>query len=130
PGVRDPLAAAHPWYVLCELTSARAADPVEDLLEQSLAGALAEGLVLDAAVARSARDRQAFWKLRETIPEAQRLDGRFSRACRELARRQRARRPPGRLRTRGRWQSALQPQPGSGQRSRRLSRPGRAGQAR
>jgi len=75
PGVRDPLAAAHPWYVLCELTSARAADPVEDLLEQSLAGALAEGLVLDAAVARSARDRQAFWKLRETIPEAQRLDG-------------------------------------------------------
>jgi FAD/FMN-containing dehydrogenase len=75
PGVRDPLAAAHPWYVLCELTSARAADPVEDLLEQSLADALAEGLVLDAAVARSARDRQAFWKLRETIPEAQRLDG-------------------------------------------------------
>lgn len=75
PGVRDPLDASHPWYVLCELTSARAADPVEDLLEQSLAGALAEGLVLDAAVARSVRDREAFWKLRETIPEAQRLDG-------------------------------------------------------
>ena len=75
PGVRDPLDASHPWYVLCELTSARAADPVEDLLEQSLASALAEGLVLDAAVARSVRDREAFWKLRETIPEAQRLDG-------------------------------------------------------
>jgi D-lactate dehydrogenase (cytochrome) len=75
PGVRDPLDTCHPWYVLCELTSARAADPLEDLLEQSLAGALTEGLVLDAAVARSARDRKAFWKLRETIPEAQRLDG-------------------------------------------------------
>jgi len=31
--------------------------------------------VLDAALARGERDRAAFWKLRETIPEAQRLDG-------------------------------------------------------
>jgi FAD/FMN-containing dehydrogenase len=75
PGVRDPLDAPHPWYVLCELTSSRAADPLEELLEQSLAGALEENLVLDAAVARNARDRAAFWKLRETIPEAQRQDG-------------------------------------------------------
>jgi FAD/FMN-containing dehydrogenase len=74
-GVRDPLDAPHAWYALCELTSARAADPLEDLLEQSLAGALEEKLVLDAAVARNERDRAAFWKLRETIPEAQRLDG-------------------------------------------------------
>jgi FAD/FMN-containing dehydrogenase len=75
PGVRDPLDAPHPWYVLCELTSSRAADPLEELLEQSLAGALEDRLVLDAAVARNARDRAAFWKLRETIPEAQRQDG-------------------------------------------------------
>jgi D-lactate dehydrogenase (cytochrome) len=75
PGVRDPLDAPHPWYVLCELSSPRAADPLEDLLEQSLAGALEEKLVLDAAVARNERDRAAFWKLRETIPEAQSRDG-------------------------------------------------------
>jgi D-lactate dehydrogenase (cytochrome) len=75
PGARDPLEARYPWYVLCELTSPRAADPLEDLLEQSLASALEEKLVLDAAVARNARDRAAFWKLRETIPEAQRRDG-------------------------------------------------------
>jgi D-lactate dehydrogenase (cytochrome) len=75
PGVRAPLEGPHPWYVLCELSSAREADPLEDLLEQSLAGALEEKLVLDAALARSERDRAAFWKLRETIPEAQRLDG-------------------------------------------------------
>jgi D-lactate dehydrogenase (cytochrome) len=74
-GVRDPLAAPHPWYVLCELTSSRAADPLEDLLEQSLASALEEKLVLDAALARNERDRTDFWKLRETIPEAQRRDG-------------------------------------------------------
>jgi FAD/FMN-containing dehydrogenase len=75
PAVRDPLDARHPWYALCELTSARADDPLQELLEDCLAGALQEKLVLDAAVARSERDRMAFWKLRETIPEAQRLDG-------------------------------------------------------
>jgi FAD/FMN-containing dehydrogenase len=75
PGVRDPLDAQYPWYVLCELTSSRAADALEELLEQSLAGAMEEKLVLDAAMARNARDRAAFWKLRETIPEAQRQDG-------------------------------------------------------
>jgi FAD/FMN-containing dehydrogenase len=75
PGVRDPLDTPHPWYALCELTSARAEDPLQELLEESLAGALEEKLVLDAAVARNERDRAAFWKLRETIPEAQRLDG-------------------------------------------------------
>jgi FAD/FMN-containing dehydrogenase len=75
PGVRDPLGAPHSWYALCELTSARADEPLEELLENDLARALEEKLVLDAAVARSERDRAAFWKLRETIPEAQRLDG-------------------------------------------------------
>jgi FAD/FMN-containing dehydrogenase len=75
PGVRDPLDAPHPWYVLCELTSSRADEPLDGLLEQGLAGAMEEKLVLDAAVARGESDRAAFWKLRETIPEAQRRDG-------------------------------------------------------
>jgi FAD/FMN-containing dehydrogenase len=75
PGVRDPLGARHEWYVLCELTSSRAADPVQALLEDALGAALEEGIVLDAAVARGERERAGFWRLRETIPEAQRLDG-------------------------------------------------------
>jgi FAD/FMN-containing dehydrogenase len=75
PGVTDPLQQAHPWYVLCELTSARAADPLDGIMEEALAGALEAGLVLDAALARNERERAALWKLRETIPEAQRSDG-------------------------------------------------------
>jgi D-lactate dehydrogenase (cytochrome) len=75
PGVTDPLDGPYAWYVLCELTSSRAADPLDAVLEETLAGALEEELVLDAALARSERERQALWKLRETIPEAQRLDG-------------------------------------------------------
>lgn len=75
PGVSDPLDRPYPWYVLCELTSARAADPLDEVMEETLAGALQAGLVLDAVLANSERERAALWKLRETIPEAQRIDG-------------------------------------------------------
>jgi FAD/FMN-containing dehydrogenase len=74
-GVTDPLGTPHPWYVLCELSSARAAEPLEAVLEDTLGAALERGLVLDAAVAKSARERAALWKLRESIPEAQRREG-------------------------------------------------------
>jgi FAD/FMN-containing dehydrogenase len=75
PGVKDPLDQRYDWYVLCELTSSRESDALDRLLEGTLEHALELGLVIDAAVARSERDRESFWKLRETIPEAQRLDG-------------------------------------------------------
>jgi FAD/FMN-containing dehydrogenase len=75
PGVIDPLQQPYSWYVLCELTSARAADPLDTIMEEALGAALEDGLVLDAALARNERERAALWKLRETIPEAQRLDG-------------------------------------------------------
>jgi FAD/FMN-containing dehydrogenase len=74
-GVTDPLGTPHPWYVLCELSSARAAEPLEAVLEDTLAAALERGQVLDAAVAKSERERAALWKLRESIPEAQRREG-------------------------------------------------------
>ena len=75
PGVSDPLEKPYSWYVLCELTSARAADPLDTVMEEALGGALEDGLVLDAALAQSERERSALWKLRESIPEAQRVDG-------------------------------------------------------
>jgi len=75
PGVVDPLAAPSDWYVLCELTSSRANEPLDALLEKVLAAANESGWVLDATVALSEREREAFWRLRESIPEAQRKDG-------------------------------------------------------
>jgi FAD/FMN-containing dehydrogenase len=74
-GVTDPLGAAHPWYVLCELSSSRAGEPLESVLEEILAAALARGLILDAVVTRSERERAALWKMRDSIPEAQRRAG-------------------------------------------------------
>jgi FAD/FMN-containing dehydrogenase len=74
-GVTDPLGAPYPWYVLCELSSARAADPLDTMLEEGLGAGLRVGTVLDAVLARSERERAALWKLRESIPEAQRREG-------------------------------------------------------
>jgi FAD/FMN-containing dehydrogenase len=75
PGIRAPLATASPWYVLCELSSSRAADGMGELLTETLGAALEERLVLDAALAGSEREREALWRLRESIPEAQRREG-------------------------------------------------------
>ena len=75
PGVTDPLTQAYPWYVLCEVGSSRAAESCTELLQDALGRELERGRVLDAAFASSERERAAFWKLRESIPEAQRRDG-------------------------------------------------------
>jgi FAD/FMN-containing dehydrogenase len=73
-GVGDPLAAAHDWYVLCELSSF-AAEPLQGLLADTLAAALEAGVVADAALSSSEQQRLRFWRLREHIPEAQRRAG-------------------------------------------------------
>jgi FAD/FMN-containing dehydrogenase len=73
-GVTDPLTTVYPWYILCELTSA-AVEPLSELLQQTLADAAERSLLLDAALATSERVRAAFWRLRETVPEAQRHVG-------------------------------------------------------
>jgi FAD/FMN-containing dehydrogenase len=75
PGVRDPFKEKHEWHVLCEVTSSRANENLNDLLTESLAAAAQCDGVIDAIIAQNDREREAFWKIRETIPEAQRLDG-------------------------------------------------------
>ena len=74
-GVSEPLDRPYPWYVLCELGASRAAEALDAVLEETLGSALIQGVVLDAAMARSQHQRAALWKLRESIPEAQRLEG-------------------------------------------------------
>jgi FAD/FMN-containing dehydrogenase len=75
PGVNDPLPGEYSWYVLCELSSSRATEPLDAVLEEALGAALERGTVLDAVVVRSERERAALWKLRESIPPAQRHEG-------------------------------------------------------
>lgn len=75
PGIAEPLAGEFPWYVLCELSSSRAADALDAMLESALRDAMDGGLLDDAALAQNERQRAAFWRLRESIPEAQRIEG-------------------------------------------------------
>jgi FAD/FMN-containing dehydrogenase len=71
PGILDPLAARHPWYVLLEMSSSQQDSGLRALLERLLAAALAEGLVADGVLADSEAQRQRLWHIREGIVEAQ-----------------------------------------------------------
>ena len=75
PGTRRPLAGEHDWHVLVESTTS---DPEQDIsggLQQLLAQALQQGLIADAVVAASEAQAEAFWKLRDSISEAERCEG-------------------------------------------------------
>jgi FAD/FMN-containing dehydrogenase len=74
PGTVDPFPGNSGWTLLIEISNPPAFDATE-ALERALARAMEEGKVVDAVFAKTARDRQSLWRLRETIPEAQRLDG-------------------------------------------------------
>jgi D-lactate dehydrogenase (cytochrome) len=71
---RDPQLGASPWYLLVELTSGHQED-LDALLAQLLASANQAGLVTDAAIASNQSQRENFWRLRESVPEAQRKAG-------------------------------------------------------
>jgi FAD/FMN-containing dehydrogenase len=76
PGTRAPLAGAHGWHVLVELTDdGSLAEPPEALLAQLLAPLAERGLVEDAAIAASEAQAEAFWRIRDSISEAERAEG-------------------------------------------------------
>ena len=75
PGVGDPFANAHPAYALIKLSSPREGEALRDALEGLLAEALDEGVVSDAVLAMSAVQADQLWRIRESIPEAQKGEG-------------------------------------------------------
>jgi len=75
PGVADPLSQNTPWYLLIELTSPNPRQDLLTLLTATLEEAAARGTVVDAMLATSTAQAQAMWKLRESVPEAQRRHG-------------------------------------------------------
>jgi FAD/FMN-containing dehydrogenase len=75
PGTRPPLAAPAPWNVLVEAVAPMATPSPEKLLYEGLRSALGTGLVIDAAIAASEAQAEAFWRLRDSISEAEKKDG-------------------------------------------------------
>ncbi|MBX9457767.1 MAG: FAD-binding oxidoreductase [Rhizobium sp.] len=75
PGVRDPLDAAYPWYVLVDISTTDEEASAVRMMECLLSQALEADLVRDAAIAMSAAQARAFWHLRESMSEAQKPEG-------------------------------------------------------
>jgi len=75
PNTRAPLLGEHAWNVLVEATTADADTDITAELEQLLAASLQQGMIGDAVLAASEGQAEAFWKLRDSISEAERADG-------------------------------------------------------
>ena len=76
PGTRAPLQAEHRWHALVELTDdGSLGEEPEALLTRLLAPLIDSGLVEDAAIAASEAQAEAFWRIRDSISEAERAEG-------------------------------------------------------
>ncbi|MCU0974905.1 MAG: FAD-binding oxidoreductase [Steroidobacteraceae bacterium] len=75
PGCSDPFGAPAPWYVLLEVSLPAAAAGLGDALEARLAAGLETSELRDAVIAASLAQREALWRLRESIPAAQTREG-------------------------------------------------------
>jgi len=73
-GVRDPLGAKHPWYVMLEVSSQHK-EGLRNSVENLLATAVEQGLVSDATIAANIEQTRAFWLLRHVLPEVQKPEG-------------------------------------------------------
>jgi FAD/FMN-containing dehydrogenase len=75
PGTRPPLADDHAWHVLIEATTSDGGWDVVEELEQLLAAAIRSSLADDAVIAASEAQAEAFWRIRDSISEAERTEG-------------------------------------------------------
>jgi len=73
-GVRDPLADPQPWRCLVEMSFGRK-EGAEETMEAALAEAFEAGVVADAVIAKNETEAEAFWRIRESVPEAEKLEG-------------------------------------------------------
>ena len=71
PDSKLPFDATYPWYVLLE--TATGDDP--EVLENALLRAADKALFLDAVIAKNATEAEDLWRLRHSIAEAERHDG-------------------------------------------------------
>ena len=75
-GTRAPLVGTHQWHVLMELVQDDAGQSAPaELAIHLLTDAFAVGLADDAAISASEAQAEAFWKIRDSIAEAERAEG-------------------------------------------------------
>ena len=67
-----PFAIDHPWYVLIE----SATNDAPEMLEEALLAEAENNAILDAVVAKNASEANALWRVRHSIAEAEKKEGR------------------------------------------------------
>ncbi|MHB1218999.1 MAG: FAD-binding oxidoreductase [Alphaproteobacteria bacterium] len=75
PGTIHPFAEPSPYYALIELSAGSSSGTLSETLETALGQAAEDGLVTDAVVANNAGQAQQMWRVREAIPESQKIAG-------------------------------------------------------
>jgi FAD/FMN-containing dehydrogenase len=75
PDTRAPLSGAHEWHALIEATTANADHDIAGELARLLGASLQQGIIQDAVLATNETQAEAFWKIRDTISEAERAEG-------------------------------------------------------
>ncbi|MGC4252907.1 MAG: FAD-binding oxidoreductase [Sphingobium sp.] len=76
PGARCPIATRTAWHVLIEVDHADMREPGPmERLEGALAEALERGIAVDAAIAVNEAQAESFWRIRESLSEAERAQG-------------------------------------------------------
>ena len=74
-GARAPLEHESKWYVLLDLSSSHSDGEAGNTMEDILADALQQGIIEDASIAQSVSQQKEFWRLREDMSPAQKLEG-------------------------------------------------------
>ncbi len=73
PATRAPLVGEHPWHALVEATADNAqAVPPAELLARLIAPLVESGLVRDATISSNETQAMAFWRIRDSLSEAER----------------------------------------------------------
>ena len=72
---RDPLDRPFPHYLLIEVAGGESEQRLRRTVEAAFEAGMEKGEILDGVLADSGRQRDALWKLRESIPEAERHSG-------------------------------------------------------
>jgi FAD/FMN-containing dehydrogenase len=75
PDTRAPLAGDHAWNILIEATTSDTGRDLNAEIEQLLAAALDRHLISDAVIAANEGQADAFWHIRDSISEAERVEG-------------------------------------------------------
>ena len=75
PDTADPFDESYPFYALIELSSARHNEDLREALEEALGQALEDEVIDNAVVATSEAQAMQLWRIRETVPEAEKLEG-------------------------------------------------------